>query len=375
MSIGKTFLIVSLFGLYATSSVAQVTDEMVARALLPLPENMRANASVITYDENGARQVLRTGASNLECRTKDENEHTLCYPKSMATRRDFGARLTAQGLEPDEIRAAEAAALAAGEIEHYATGSMLYRLDESKGGMKLLWVLILPNSMAADLGISNAGRFKSAVAGKGTPWMMAEGTPMSHVMIPVNGTDLSNKGGAEGPLDTEAIHPFIRATLPLPADLRRETTVVSYDMTSGERTTLRKGSNNIFCVSKDEETGFTRCAHQDTLGEFDLRAKLQAEGKSNDEISAAIAASVESAVIPARKIGSTSYRLSDSNDLLKLLWVIRLPDVTSAETGLPTVAEREKLGMGKGTPWLMREGTDRAHLMIPINGTALSNFY
>ena len=63
--------------------------------------------------------------------------------------------------------------------------------------------------------------------------MMREGTPGAHIMIPINGTELSNAGGADSALDTSDIHPFIRATLPLPADLRRESTVVSYDPLSG----------------------------------------------------------------------------------------------------------------------------------------------
>ena len=234
---------------------------------------------------------------------------------------------------------------------------------------------MLPNLTSADLGISSAGRFKSAVAGKGTPWMMREGTPSAHLMIPINGTDLSNEGGAEEALDPTAIHPFIRATLALPRDLRREATVISYDKKTGERKTLRKGSNKIACLPRDTETGFTRCSHEDNLAELDMRNKLIAQGKSSDEVDAAVMAAIESGAIKLRTFGGLAYRFYEGDDKLKLLWVLGLPGVTAATTGMPSSAERDNLKVGKGTPWLMREGTPRAHLMIPINGTELSNRY
>jgi hypothetical protein len=370
----------SVFAIFGATSVAAETaidDRLIARAVLPLPESLRAAAAVYTYDaESGARIPLRAGTNALECKIRDENEHTWCYPKSTAARRDYSAKLAASGLEGDELRAAEAAAEEAGTIEPYPPGAMLYRLDESEGGINLLWVVMLPNLVAADLGISTAGRFQSSVSGRGTPWMMREGTSTAHLMIPVNGTDLSNPGGAEAPLDPDTFHPYIRATLPLPADLRRETTVVSYDNESGERQTLRPGTNTLVCVTRNSETDLTRCMHKDNLAELDLRMKLRAEGNnSNKEMETAVKAAVESGTLPPRQFGGLAYRYYEGDKGLRLLWVLRLPGVTGEETGLPTVADRESLKIGKGTPWLRQQGTPRAHLMIPINGTELSNFY
>lgn len=372
----KRSIPISLLGILgATSVAAQVTDGAIARAVLPLPESLRVEAGVYTYDESGARQVLREGSNAVECRIKDENQHTWCYPVSSAARRDYSAKLAAGGLEGEELQAAVAAAEAAGEVDPMPPGSMLYRLDESDGGIRLLWAVILPNTVAADLGISTAGRFQSSVKGMGTPWMMREGTPSAHLMIPVNGTDLSNQGGADAALDPGTFHPFIRATLPLPRDLRRETTVVSYDQETGERSILREGSNTLVCMPRDPESGFTRCSHKENLAEMDLRMRLKAEGKSDEDVDAAVLDAVESGAVPSRRFGGLAYRYYEGDDRLKLLWVLRLPGVTSAETGMPIVADREGLGAGQGTPWLMREGTPRAHLMIPINGTELSNFY
>jgi hypothetical protein len=366
----------ALLGLFAMSSInAQVSEEMIANAVLPLPDSMRAEAGIFTYDDTGVRQELRQGSNAVECRVKDEKGHTWCYPKDTAARRNFSAKLAAKGLEGDELRAAEAEAEAAGTIDPVAPGSIMYRLDENENGIQLLWAVMLPNTTSADLGISSAGRFKSAVAGKGTPWMMREGTPSAHLMIPINGTDLSNKGGAESALDPTEFHPFIRATLPLPADLRRETTVAKYDAVTGERETLRKGSNGIVCLQRDAKTGYTRCSHESNLPEQDMRKKLAAEGKSNEDIDKAVEAAIESGDITLRTFGGLAYRFYEGDDKMKMLWVLRLPGLVAAETGMPTTPERDNLKVGKGTPWLMRDGTPRAHLMIPINGTELSNFY
>ncbi len=362
--------------LVAATAYSQVTERAISRAVLPLPEELRAEAGVYTYDESGTRQNLRNGTNAVECKIKDQNNHTLCFAKSTAARRDYSAKLAASGLEGEDLQAAEAQAEASGLIKPVPPGAMIYRLDESDGGMRLLWVVMLPNTSSAELAVSPAGRFTSAVKGMGTPWMMREGTSSAHIMMPINGTDLSNQGGAEAALNTRDIHPFIRATLPLPRDLRRATTVVAYDPDSGKREVLRQGSNGIVCISRDEETGFTRCSHEKNLAELDLRMTLQAEGESDEAIAAAVQAAADAGDIPRRRFGEFLYRLYEGEeDRLKLLWVIRLPGVTAVETGMPTLADRDNLSVGKGTPWLMREGTEQAHLMIPVNGTELSNFY
>lgn len=368
--------VLALFGVIAMSSAsAQTNDEMIADAVLPLPQSMRAEAGVFMYDDKGMRQTLRQGSNAVECKVRNEKGQALCYSKATAERRDFSAKLTAQGMEGDELRAAVAAAEAAGTIAPTPTGSMLYRHDENEKGLQLLWVVMLPNMTASDLGISTTSQFKNAVAGQGRPWMMAEGTPSAHLMIPVNSTDLSNKGGATSPLDPTKVDPLTRATLALPEDLRSEATVVKYNVESGARETLRKGSNGLACVQPTGDMEYTRCSHESNLPELDMRMKLAAEGKSAEETNEIVAAAIESGELTARTFGGLAYRYYEGDDRMKMLWVLRVPGLMAADTGMPTMAERDNLSVGKGTPWLMREGTPSAHLMIPINGTELSNFY
>jgi len=352
---------------------AQTKAEKVAQAVLPLPEELRAGAAVYEYNDDGQRVMLRGGSNHVECKPRDENGFTSCTSKKTAANRDYSAKLAATGLEGEELQAAMRAAEEAGEVEPMPFGTMFYRLYEKDDRIQLLWVVFLPNATADDLGMSLESQRDNSLAGMGRPWMMREGTPSAHLMIPINGTELSNAGGAPDRMDTKSITDLVvQGTLPLPEDLRDGATVITYDE-SGDRQVLREGSNMIECRARDEASGFTRCYHKSLGVETDMRAKLAAEGKSNEEIGAALTAARESGTIPTAPFGSIAYRLYEDDDRLKLLWVLRLPNATSVELGMPTGSQRDNSLAGKGRPWMMREGTPAAHLMIPINSTVVSN--
>jgi hypothetical protein len=342
---------------------------------MPLPPDLRADATVYEYNDEGVRAVLRQGSNQVECMPRDENGFTWCYPTSTQLRRDYQAVLAARGLEGEELQAAMRESEEEGKIEPWPAGSMLYRHYDKDDRIQLLWVVLLPGMMAEDLGMSLESQRDPSLAGMGRPWMMREGTPGAHLMIPINGTNLSNSGPDLDPVDTKALYekdPVQHAVLPLPADLRDGARVVTYD-DKGNRKVLREGSNMVECVTRNEATGFTRCYHKNLAAESDLRAKLSAEGKSMQEIGAAMNEARASGDIPEVPYGSMFYRLYEEEDRLKLLWVLRIPNATAAELGMSTASQRDPSLDGEGLPWMMREGTPSAHLMIPINGTELSN--
>jgi len=369
----QKLLAAALLGLFAFATAgAQTVAEQIEQAVTPLPDDLKADATIYDYDEGGSRMVLRQGSNHVECKPRDERGFTICFPISSSARRDFSAALTAEGLEGDELQAAVAAAEVAGTIQPNQAGSILYRLYEENDRIQLLWVVLLPNMMAEDLGMSLESQRDPSLAGMGRPWMMREGTPGAHLMIPINGTDLSNDGGAE-PMDTKAVKdPIVQATLPLPADLREGAAVATYDET-GQRTVLREGSNMIECQPRDENSGFTRCYHKENSPVVAMQAKLAGQGKSMQEVGAAINAAVDAGELPPRTFGSLAYRLYEEEDRLKLLWVLRIPNAMSTDLGMSTASQRDPSLDGEGLPWMMREGTSAAHLMIPVNGTELSN--
>ena len=45
-------------------------DQQIAEATRILPEDLRAGATVVTYDATGARKVLRQGTNFVECQPK-----------------------------------------------------------------------------------------------------------------------------------------------------------------------------------------------------------------------------------------------------------------------------------------------------------------
>src|SRR5919106_5849099 len=73
------------------------TDQQIAAAVQILPEDLRAGATVVTYDAaTGAREVLRQGTNFLECQPRKADGFTRCYNKALAPRRDMEAKLRAE---------------------------------------------------------------------------------------------------------------------------------------------------------------------------------------------------------------------------------------------------------------------------------------
>lgn len=163
-----------------------------------------------------------------------------------------------------------------------------------------------------------------------------------------------------------------QAVLPLPDDLKAGATVFKYDADSGQRIVLRQGSNQVECQPMNED-GFTRCGPTAEGPRRDMQASLSAEGLSSDDVQSALQKAEDMGHIKARAFGALNYRLYNKDDRIQLLWVVSVPNASASQLGYPTGSQRDNSLAGRGTPWMMREGTSGAHLMIPTNGTALSN--
>ena len=74
------------------------------RGLRPLPEDLRADATVYRYNaDSGEREILREGDNHVECEPRSDDGFTWCYPTSTVARRDLRARLVAEGLSSEEV--------------------------------------------------------------------------------------------------------------------------------------------------------------------------------------------------------------------------------------------------------------------------------
>ena len=103
-----------------------------------------------------------------------------------APRRDFSAKLRAQGKSAKEIQDAVAEATKAGTIPPTPFGTMSYRLYGKKDRIQLLWVLSVPGATPESIGVSQGSQRDEAINGDGRPWLMLSGTPGAHIMIPIN---------------------------------------------------------------------------------------------------------------------------------------------------------------------------------------------
>ena len=90
------------------SKVTDQAPDEVTQATLPLPEDLRADASVYKYDaKTGERIWLRKGNNFAECTPRGADNFTWCYNRISAPRRDFSAKLKAQGKTDKEIQEAD----------------------------------------------------------------------------------------------------------------------------------------------------------------------------------------------------------------------------------------------------------------------------
>ena len=162
-------------------------EATVAQAVLPLPEDLRAGATVLTYDPaTGARKVLRPGTNSIECQPRNPADgFTRCYSSVLAPRRDLEAKLRAEKKTDKEIQEAVAAAIKAGTIKNPPFGTMSYRLSGDEGRIKLLWVMSVPFATPESIGVSTVSQRDAALKGQGLPWLMLAGTAGAHIMIPI----------------------------------------------------------------------------------------------------------------------------------------------------------------------------------------------
>ena len=161
-------------------------DPQIAEAVKILPDDLRAGATVVTYDASGARKVLRQGTNFIECQPRMADGFTRCYSQALAPRRDLEAKLRAEKKSDEEIQKAVAAAVQTGTLPQPSKGMMSYRDYDKRDRIQHLWVMSLPNATPESVGVSTASQRDAALEGKGLPWMMLPGTPGAHVMIPIN---------------------------------------------------------------------------------------------------------------------------------------------------------------------------------------------
>ncbi len=161
--------------------------EQVAAAVLPLPPEMRAGASVLGYATSGALVTLHKGTGSMVCLAsapQSPRYHVACYHESLEPFMARGRALRTQGTGVDQIDTLRFAEIARGDLAFPTGPAALFsitgeRYDAETGSIvdgTRLFVVYIPHATQATTGLS-------ATPKRGEPWIMFPGTPKAHIMF------------------------------------------------------------------------------------------------------------------------------------------------------------------------------------------------
>jgi hypothetical protein len=186
---------ISLPGLILVSLVAAQaplsTDHTIAGALLPLPEQLRAGATVVRLDASFRPEVLRKGTNGMVCiadAPNDDRFDVRCYRDSFipVVYRAFqlGYRVAGEKVEV-EIKAGTLK-LSPEPTAGYRCLGAISGYDASRTAVNAqveCWQSIhFPFRTAAEVGFPDERDVPESQQ-RGTPYVMSSGSYWSHVMI------------------------------------------------------------------------------------------------------------------------------------------------------------------------------------------------
>ena len=159
------------------------------------------------------------------------------------------------------------------------------------------------------------------------------------------------------------------AVMAAPADKKDAATVIGFD-SEGKYVTLRKGTNDLICLSDDPgQKGFSAACYHESLEPFmawgrmlkmvGVKGPEMNEQRDKDAKKGKFKMPKQPATLfvfsaPAERFDAVEGIVTNGN----LRYVVYIANATAQSTGLPTKAEIP------GMPWIMDPGTYRAHIMI-----------
>lgn len=163
-------------------------EEQIAAAVLPLPADARASATVLGYSADGKLTTLRKGSGGMTCLARDpklDRFHVACYHDSMEPFMARGRDLRASGVAGTQVDSVRFREAKAGTLKLPTHPASLYSLTGGTGfdpktgtapGARWLYVVYIPYATAATTGLSEKPQ-------ENAPWLMFPGTPKAHIMF------------------------------------------------------------------------------------------------------------------------------------------------------------------------------------------------
>ena len=174
-------------GASAQTPAIPSADDQIAAAVLPLPADARATATVLGYGADGKMVTLRKGSGTMTCLADDPKVaqfHVACYHDAMEPFMARGRELRASGVtgtQVDTVRFREAKAGTLKIPTHPAslyslTGGAFDPATKTAPGARWLYVVYIPYATTATTGLSDKPQGNA-------PWIMFAGTPKAHIMF------------------------------------------------------------------------------------------------------------------------------------------------------------------------------------------------
>lgn len=176
----------------AAASVAFASDvppaaDQIAASILAAPEDRRADAAVLGYNEKGDVVTLRKGSNDLICladKPGDEQFSVACYHKDLEPFMARGRELEKQGVTGKERHELRWKEVDDGKVAIPREARTLYVLtgsgfDAASGKIAdpyLRWVVYSPYATPESTGLSTS-------PSPGAPWLMYPGKAGAHIMI------------------------------------------------------------------------------------------------------------------------------------------------------------------------------------------------
>ena len=168
-------------------TVELTRDQVIVAATAPLPQQFRADATVLAFAADGhSTSLVRQGSNGMICLgpvPRRSPFHVACYQEGLEPFMARGRELRKNGVlgtQVDSVRFAEAAS---GALP-LPTVAALYSLTGGEfnpdagtvTGARALHVIYIPYATTQSTGIS-------ARPSATSPWLMDPGTPKAHVMF------------------------------------------------------------------------------------------------------------------------------------------------------------------------------------------------
>jgi hypothetical protein len=173
----------------ALAAQKQPAVQQIAQAISPLPEPLRAGATVMAFAGGSKLELIRKGSNPMICLPDDpdvEGFHAACYHRDLEPFMEAGRRARAEGLTRDEVWQLRIQEIDAGKWSMPQHAVALYSVSGPDGSFdystgsapaaRSLHVIYVPYATEESIGVSTQ-------AANDRPWLMNPGTPFAHLMI------------------------------------------------------------------------------------------------------------------------------------------------------------------------------------------------